>query len=302
MLLAGGAAARLGVHFHVDALPLASWQLQLEGRKRWHLCPPRRSDGGDGGGGGGGGGDGGSDGGDCGGGAGDGSGVVSGGDVGVGGSCGGGGGAGGGGGSGGGGYCGGGVDDPAATYVPCSSSHPPKDPRGDVAKAGPKGRYEHHPRRRRGPAALVSGSAASDALEEAEEAAGAAAEAAEAGTEAGCLDVVLQPGEVLYYPERWWHRTANADADADAGAVAGADVGARGGADARGGGTGSPILSLSRSVVTPANARAVATALYAFCRSALLVAREAYAPSCATLAPCLRRWAAVGDRGRGGGW
>ena len=87
-------------------------------------------------------------------------------------------------------------------------------------------------------------------------AAAESAEAGEAGTEAGCLDVVLQPGEVLYYPERWWHRTGNADADADADADAGADAGARRGADARGGGTGSPILSLSRSVVTPANARA----------------------------------------------
>ena len=40
MLLAGGAAARLGMHFHVDALPLASWQLQLEGVFCLVSCAP----------------------------------------------------------------------------------------------------------------------------------------------------------------------------------------------------------------------------------------------------------------------
>ena len=141
---------------------LGAWaQLQLQGAKRWHLCPPTP--------------------------------------VGA-------------------RYCGGDVDDPDATYARCGSGAP--------------------------------------ATEEAA---------------IGCLDAVLQPGEVLYYPERWWHRTSNA-------------------------GTGSsPMVSVSRSLVTPVNARAMASALQLYCRRALEVAREAYAPTCLALMPCLRRWAAILD-------
>lgn len=38
MLLVGNAGA--GMFNHRDQLPTASWQLQLRGSKRWHLCPP----------------------------------------------------------------------------------------------------------------------------------------------------------------------------------------------------------------------------------------------------------------------
>ena len=156
MLLAGGAAATVGMHFHVDALPTSSWQLQLLGAKRWHLCPPTPK----------------------------------------------------------GGYCGGSVDDPDAAYSPC----------GTPAEEEPA---------------------------------------------AGCLDATVRRGEALYYPEQWWHRTSNAGA--------------------------APMVSVSRSLVTPANARAMAAALQLFCRRALAVARDAYAPACLALVPCLRRWAAIAD-------
>ena len=38
MLLVGN--ERAGMFHHRDALPAGSWQLQLRGAKRWHLCPP----------------------------------------------------------------------------------------------------------------------------------------------------------------------------------------------------------------------------------------------------------------------
>ena len=71
--------------------------------------------------------------------------------------------------------------------------------------------------------------------------------------------------KVLYYPERWWHRTGNAASGAMGTPVPGAKgtpvPGAKGTPT-----MGTPILSLSRSIVTPGNARAVAAALHAFCR------------------------------------
>jgi len=156
MLMVGGAEATLGMHLHVDALPTSSWQLQLQGAKRWLLCPPAAR-----------------------------------------------------------GYCGGGVDDPDAAVAPCG---------GDE--------------------------------EEEEEA-------------AACLSAAVRPGELLYYPARWWHRTRSAG--------------------------GAAVVSLSRSLVTPSNAREMAAAVRAFCDRALAVARDAYLPTCQQLMPCAQRWDAIPD-------
>jgi ribosomal protein L16 Arg81 hydroxylase len=41
MVLMGEAGA--GMFNHVDTLQTASWQAQIEGRKRWHLCAPSQT-------------------------------------------------------------------------------------------------------------------------------------------------------------------------------------------------------------------------------------------------------------------
>lgn len=160
MLMVGGVEATLGMHLHVDALPTSSWQLQLQGAKRWLLCPPAAR-----------------------------------------------------------GYCGRGVDDPDATVAPC---------RGGV--------------------------------EDEEE-------------EAACLSATVNAGELLYYPAQWWHRTWSAG--------------------------GGAVVSLSRSLVTPSNAREMADAVRLFCHRALAVAHDAYLPTCRQLMPCAQRWDTIPD-GRDG--
>lgn len=151
MLMVGGVESSLGMHMHVDALPTSSWQLQLQGAKRWLLCPPAAR-----------------------------------------------------------GYCGRGIDDPDAAITLCGDDE-----------------------------------------------------------EAACLSATVSAGELLYYPARWWHRTWSAGGEA--------------------------VVSLSRSLVTPSNARDMADAVRTFCDRALAVARDAYLPTCRQLMPCAQRWDAIPD-------
>jgi hypothetical protein len=44
-MLALGASAGSGMHMHVDTPPLASWHIQVAGRKEYTLCPPSESHG-----------------------------------------------------------------------------------------------------------------------------------------------------------------------------------------------------------------------------------------------------------------
>ena len=83
---------------------------------------------------------------------------------------------------------------------------------------------------------------------------------------ASCLVATLSPGESLFYPEAWWHQTRTLTPGA---------------------------ASLSRSLITPGNAAAVARALRAFCAAALHLGHE----WCAAIEPCLRRLSDVRDPG-----
>uniref|UniRef100_A0A7S3EPW7 JmjC domain-containing protein n=1 Tax=Haptolina ericina TaxID=156174 RepID=A0A7S3EPW7_9EUKA len=80
--------------------------------------------------------------------------------------------------------------------------------------------------------------------------------------DARCTETVLHPGAGLFYPEGWWHQTRT---------------------------VGLASLSISRSLLTPSNARDFAVSMRAYCAEALALAHRSYSRLCASLEPCLQR-------------